>query len=76
VRPASLLVATERKLVGCLLGSCHSLREIPRLVDFWRTGRLDLEALVTARRPLDEVNEGLADLREGLGIRTVLRVSG
>lgn len=76
VRPASLLVATERKLVGCLLGSCHSLREIPRLVDLWRAGRLDLESLVTARRPLEEVNEGLADLRAGRGIRTVLRIGG
>lgn len=74
VRPASLLVVTERKLTGCLLGSSNSLREIPRLVALWRSGRLDLASLVTARRPLEEVNEALDDLRAGRGIRTVLRV--
>jgi Zn-dependent alcohol dehydrogenase len=75
VRPAALLVASERKLQGCLLGSSNSLREIPRLVALWQSGRLDLESLVTARRPLDEVDRALSDLRAGRGIRTVLQVA-
>jgi Zn-dependent alcohol dehydrogenase len=72
---ATLFAATEKKLLGCLLGSVNSLREIPRLVDLWRVGRLDLEALVTGRRPLAEVNEALDDLRAARGIRTVLDVA-
>jgi Zn-dependent alcohol dehydrogenase len=28
--------------------------------------------MVTARRPLDEVNEAFDDLRNGVGLRTVL----
>jgi S-(hydroxymethyl)glutathione dehydrogenase/alcohol dehydrogenase len=74
VRPAALFVVSERKLTGCVLGSCHSLREIPRLVALWQAGRLPLEALVTGRRPLDEIEAALADMRAGRGIRTVLRV--
>lgn len=73
---ATIFAATEKKLVGCLLGSVNSLREIPRLVDLWRAGRLDLEALVTARRPLGEINEAFDDLRAARGIRTVLHVAG
>jgi Zn-dependent alcohol dehydrogenase len=72
IRPAALFVVSSKKLLGCVLGSSNSLREIPRLVDLWRSGRLDLESLVTARRPLSEINEAMEDLEAGRGIRTVL----
>jgi S-(hydroxymethyl)glutathione dehydrogenase / alcohol dehydrogenase len=65
---------TEKKLVGSLLGSCWGPRDIPRLVALWRAGRLDLDAMVTARRPLEEVNEAIADLEAGRGLRTVLLI--
>jgi len=68
----ALFVISEKKLLGCALGSSNSLREIPRLVSLWQAGRLDLEALITARRPLAEINEAFADLKAGRGIRTVL----
>jgi Zn-dependent alcohol dehydrogenase len=74
IAPAALFAVTEKKLVGCILGSSNSLREIPRLVALWRAGRLDLEALITRRRPLAEVNDALADLRAGRGVRTVLAI--
>ena len=66
------MVVAEKKLSGCVLGSCNSLHEIPRLIALWRAGRLDLEGLITARRPLEQINEALADMRESRGIRTVL----
>ncbi len=69
---AAGFVISEKKLLGCTLGSCNSIREIPRLVGLWRAGRLDLESLITARRPLSEINEAMADLRATRGIRTVL----
>jgi Zn-dependent alcohol dehydrogenase len=72
IEPAVVFASTERKLLGTLLGSSNSLREVPRLLGLWRAGRLDLEALITMRRPITEVNEAFADLRAGRGIRTVL----
>lgn len=72
IAPAALFTVSEKKLVGCTLGSSNSLREIPRLLALWRAGRLDLESMVTARRPLAEVNEAMADMRAARGIRTVL----
>jgi Zn-dependent alcohol dehydrogenase len=68
----ALFVINEKKLLGCALGSSNSLREIPRLVALWQAGRLDLEGLITARRPLAEINAALDDLKAGRGIRTVL----
>lgn len=67
-----LFGAMEKKLVGCFLGSSHALRDIPRYLALWQAGLLDLEALVTARRPLSETAEAVEDLREQRGIRTVI----
>ncbi len=72
IAPAALFVVSGKKLLGCVLGSCNSLREIPRLLSLWRAGRLDLEGLVTSRRPIDEINEAFDDLAAGRGVRTVL----
>ena len=68
----ALFVVTEKKLIGCALGSSNSLREIPRLIALWQAGRLDLEGLITARRPLAEINLAFEDLKAGRGIRTVI----
>jgi Zn-dependent alcohol dehydrogenase len=72
--PPVMFTVTERKLMGCLLGSSNGRRDIPRLLALWRAGRLDLEGMITARRPLAEVNEALADMTAGVGLRTVLTV--
>jgi len=74
ITPAVLLTISEKKLIGCVLGSVNSLREIPRLIALWRAGRLDLESLITARRPLAEINEAMEDLRTSRGVRTVLTI--
>jgi Zn-dependent alcohol dehydrogenase len=72
IAPAALFTISEKKLMGCTLGSCHSIRDIPRLIALWQTGQLDLESLVTSRRPLAEINAGMDDLRASRGIRTIL----
>lgn len=69
-----MMQAFEKKLCGCLLGSSNSLFEIPRLLRLWRSGVLDMESMITNRRPLSEVNEGFADLEASRGIRTVIEI--
>lgn len=72
IAPASLFTIAGKKLLGCLLGSCNSVRDIPRFLELWRAGRLDLDTMITSRRPLAEINEGMDDVRAARGIRTVL----
>jgi S-(hydroxymethyl)glutathione dehydrogenase / alcohol dehydrogenase len=70
-----LLLTQEKVLKGSLLGTCNLPRDIPRLLALWQRGALDLEGMVTSRRPLTEINDGLDDVRAGRGIRTVIDVS-
>ncbi len=72
--PAAFVI-TGKKILATVLGGANSLRDIPRYIALWRSGRLDLESLITSRRPLAEINEGLDDLRSSRGIRSVIDVS-
>lgn len=72
IAPAVLAIVAEKKLMGTLYGTGNPAKSIPMLLSQWRRGQLDLESMVSYRRPLDEINEGLDDLRAGRGIRTVL----
>jgi Zn-dependent alcohol dehydrogenase len=70
--PALFFALQEKKLKGCFLGSSNPAREFPRLLSLWRAGRLDLEDMITARRPLEQLNEAFADMKAGVGLRTVI----
>jgi Zn-dependent alcohol dehydrogenase len=67
--------ATEKKLIGCLLGSVHAQRDIPRMLALWRAGRLDLEGMITHRMPLEQTEDALDLMRRREGLRTVLSVA-
>ena len=70
--PALFFAMSEKRLQGCFLGSSNPAREYPRLLDLWRAGRLDLEGMITARRPLEQINEAFTDMKNGIGLRTVM----
>ncbi len=74
LEPAAAFVISGKRLLGCVLGSVNSRRDIPRFVSLWRSGRLELDALVTARRPLAEIGAAMDDLAAGRGIRSVLSI--
>jgi Zn-dependent alcohol dehydrogenase len=70
------LIGQEKRLLGTMVGSSYAPRDFPMLLGLWRRGALDLERMVSFRRPLAEVNAGIDDLRAGRGIRTVLQMEG
>ncbi len=72
ISPAALFGVQEKKLVGCILGSCNSQRDIPRFVALWQAGKLDLESMITARYPLARINDALDELRAVRGVRHVV----
>jgi S-(hydroxymethyl)glutathione dehydrogenase/alcohol dehydrogenase len=69
--PASALVG-EKRVQSSSMGSNRFRTDLPWLCDLYLQGRLKLDELVTARRPLEEINDGFDDMRAGLGARTLL----
>ena len=72
---AVIFMTMGKRILSSLLGGCWPARDIPRLIGYWREGRLDLGGLVTRRLDLAEVNEGIRLLRETDGVRTVVDVA-
>jgi len=70
--PAVNLVAEERTLKGCYLGSSVPVRDIPQYIALHRAGRLPVEKLVTHRLGLDEINLGFERLADGSAVRQVI----
>jgi S-(hydroxymethyl)glutathione dehydrogenase/alcohol dehydrogenase len=54
------------------MGSNRFRIDIPRYLDFFMSGRLNLDDLVSARIGLDQVNEGYAALTRGEVARSVI----
>lgn len=66
------LVAEERTIKGSYLGSAVPARDIPRYISLYRSGRLPVEELVSARMSLDDVNLGFDRLASGEAVRQVI----
>ncbi len=62
----------DRRLIGTTGGNNVPHRDIPRIVDLYRSGRLDLDTLVTQRLPLDRVHEAIAAAEGGTVARSVI----
>lgn len=61
-----------RRVLGSKMGSVRPDEDIPAMVEQYRSGRLKLDELVTARFPLDRINDALDTARRGQGLRTVI----
>jgi Zn-dependent alcohol dehydrogenase len=66
------LAESDQRILGCNYGSTVPQRDIPRLVDELMSGDLNLESMVSARRPLAEAKSALDDLNSGVALRQLL----
>ncbi|WP_018655478.1 alcohol dehydrogenase catalytic domain-containing protein [Actinomadura flavalba] len=69
---AFTLLFDGKSLKASLYGGCDLKRDIPRFVDLWRAGRLDIEGLISRRIGFEEINDAVAALRAGDVIRQVV----
>ena len=70
--PALFLTVFEKQLIGSLFGSGNPRKDIPKLLELYTQGQLDLDGLVTRTYSLDDINQGYADMNDGKNIRGVL----
>jgi NDMA-dependent alcohol dehydrogenase len=66
------LMVMEKELVGSIFGSSRPELDVPRLLGLYRDGLLDLDGMITATYPLEQINQGYQDMRDGRNIRGVL----
>ncbi len=67
------LVIGEKQLSGSAGGSARPERDFPLFLQWYRDGRLDLDALVSERWPLDQIGEATDRLAAGrVGGRSVI----
>ncbi len=61
-----------KRLQGGLMGSNRFPVDIPRLVDFYMRGLLDLDTIIADRMPLARINDAFDELRRGDTTRSVI----
>jgi S-(hydroxymethyl)glutathione dehydrogenase/alcohol dehydrogenase len=66
----------EKRLQGCYMGSNRFRIDVPRYVEMYLRGQLNLDELVSHRIALDDINAGLVDLRDGRTTRSVVEFEG
>tara|TARA_R110000772_G_scaffold54456_9_gene124431 strand:- start:47513 stop:48598 length:1086 start_codon:yes stop_codon:yes gene_type:complete len=61
-----------KKLQGVLMGANRFPVDIPRLVDFYLRGMLDLDSIVAETIPLEQINDGFDKMKKGDAARSVI----
>lgn len=59
-------------IIGSKMGSARLPIDVPNLVELYENKRLRLDELVSARYPLDEINEAVAMVKSGAALRNVI----
>jgi S-(hydroxymethyl)glutathione dehydrogenase/alcohol dehydrogenase len=74
--PADALVYGDRTIRGAYMGSNRFLSDVAMFTDHYRSGRLDLDSMVTRVVDLADINEGLAAMSDPQTVRIVVDVAG
>ncbi len=69
-RPFQLV--TGRTWKGTAFGGARGRRDVPRMVDWYMDGRLNIDDLITHVMPLAKINDAFTLMHEGKSIRSVV----
>ncbi|WP_425305136.1 zinc-binding dehydrogenase [Candidatus Tokpelaia sp.] len=72
-RPFQLV--TGRVWRGSAFGGARGRTDVPKIVDWYMQGKLNIDDLVTHTMPLEQINTAFALMREGKSIRSVVLYS-
>lgn len=72
-RPFQLV--TGRVWRGTAFGGARGRTDVPKIVDWYMEGKINIDDLITHRMPLSEINAGFELMHEGKSIRSVVQYS-
>jgi S-(hydroxymethyl)glutathione dehydrogenase/alcohol dehydrogenase len=70
-RPFQLV--TGRTWKGTAFGGARGRRDVPRIVDWYMQGKINIDDLITHIMPLEKINEAFDLMHQGKSIRTVIK---
>jgi S-(hydroxymethyl)glutathione dehydrogenase/alcohol dehydrogenase len=69
-RPFQLV--TGRRWIGSAFGGARGRTDVPKIVDWYMDGKINIDDLITHTMPLDRINEGFDLMTRGESIRGVV----
>ncbi|MCY4245670.1 MAG: S-(hydroxymethyl)glutathione dehydrogenase/class III alcohol dehydrogenase [Gammaproteobacteria bacterium] len=69
-RPFQLV--TGRVWRGTAFGGAKGRTEVPKIVDWYMEGRIQIDPMITHTMPVEEINEAFALMRRGESVRSVV----
>ena len=69
---SAMELLSGKKLQGAIMGGNRFPVDIPRLVDFYMRGLLDLDSIISETIPLERINEGFDQMKRGDAARSVI----
>ena len=69
---SAIELLSGKKLQGAIMGGNRFPVDIPRLVDFYMRGLLDLDSIISETIPLERINEGFDQMKRGDAARSVI----
>jgi S-(hydroxymethyl)glutathione dehydrogenase/alcohol dehydrogenase len=69
-RPFQLV--TGRNWRGTAFGGARGRTDVPKIVDWYMEGKIEIDSLITHTMPLDEINTAFDLMHEGTSIRSVV----
>ena len=69
-RPFQLV--TGRKWEGSTFGGARGRTDVPKIVDWYMEGKINIDDLTTHTMPLEDINKGFDLMKRGESIRSVV----
>jgi S-(hydroxymethyl)glutathione dehydrogenase/alcohol dehydrogenase len=72
IRTRPFQLVTGRVWKGTAFGGARGRTDVPRIVDWYMSGKINIDDLITHVLPLDQINKGFDLMHEGKSIRAVV----
>jgi Zn-dependent alcohol dehydrogenase len=73
--PSAIITRQEKTIRGSYYGTVNAPRDFPLLLDLYRSGKLNLDDMITRRYALAQINDAYRDMVAGELARGVIQIS-
>jgi S-(hydroxymethyl)glutathione dehydrogenase/alcohol dehydrogenase len=71
-RNAPLPAGHRARLEGSAFGGARGRTDVPKIIDWYMEGKIEIDPMITHTMPLPDINKGFELMQEGKSIRSVV----